>query len=182
MNKNGSTPPFKLVLTGPECSGKTHLAELLHQQLNWPLVSEVSRSYLENLNRDYNMDDVLEIARLQVIEEKKALESNPPGIICDTNVLNIIVWLEIKFGRVPDQVWQEYELEIVDLYALCTPDFRYEWDPLREDPGRRDMIFDYHLRQLLVDDQSFVIIAGSPKSRLEYVLKHLDELGVILGV
>ena len=55
----------KIILTGPESSGKTTLCKALSQHFHLPFSKEYAREYLDGLNRDYNQDDLLKIAKGQ---------------------------------------------------------------------------------------------------------------------
>ena len=63
---------IKVVTTGPESSGKTTLAKALaeHYQIAW--VPEYSRDYLNRLNRPYQEEDLLVIAKGQIQREDEA--------------------------------------------------------------------------------------------------------------
>ena len=63
----------KIVLTGPESSGKTTLAQFLSRELDHPWVPEFAREYLTQINRPYTSTDLLEIARGQIQAEEQAL-------------------------------------------------------------------------------------------------------------
>lgn len=56
----------KVVVIGPESTGKSTLSEQLanHYQTVW--VPEFARGYLETLGRAYNQDDLLRIAEGQL--------------------------------------------------------------------------------------------------------------------
>ncbi|MFK8006949.1 MAG: AAA family ATPase [Saprospiraceae bacterium] len=55
----------KIILTGPESTGKSTLARQLAQVYNTVWVPEFARTYLEGLNRPYRGDDLLKIAKGQ---------------------------------------------------------------------------------------------------------------------
>ena len=61
----------KIVITGPECCGKTTLANSLSKIYKCNIVKEFARKYLEKSNGYYNYEDLLKIARGQYEEEKK---------------------------------------------------------------------------------------------------------------
>ena len=71
----------KIVITGPESTGKTTLAEALAQKLNALLIPEYARSYVEGLNRPYTYSDVEMIAQHQLEEESKFSDSGGSGIL-----------------------------------------------------------------------------------------------------
>ena len=55
----------KIILTGPESSGKTTLAKQLAERFQTTWVPEFARTYLDNLTRPYREDDLLRIAQGQ---------------------------------------------------------------------------------------------------------------------
>ena len=55
--------PKKIVVTGPESTGKSTLCEQLAKKYNTTWVPEYAREYLLKLGRPYTYDDLLIIAR-----------------------------------------------------------------------------------------------------------------------
>src|SRR5690554_3366601 len=93
-----------LVTTGPESSGKTSLAHGLATAMKAPLVPEMSRPYLEQRATQsgqpgYQIEDLGAIARLQLEAEHNALAAAPPLLVCDTDLLVILIWSEVRFGN-----------------------------------------------------------------------------------
>ena len=62
--------PNTIVITGPESTGKTTLTDQLaaHFKTNW--LPEFARIYIDGLNRPYEEEDLVEIAKGQVEREK----------------------------------------------------------------------------------------------------------------
>lgn len=94
-----------LITTGPESCGKTTLATALGQALGAPVVAEVARDFLDARfqaegHYHYSEGDLLTIARGQFAREQAALASNPAVLVCDTDLLVLLVWSEVRFGRV----------------------------------------------------------------------------------
>ena len=54
------------------------------------------------------------------------------------------------------------------LYVLCKPDFEWVFDPLREDPKKRDQIFNYYKKELKENGMDFIIVEGSNNKRFDY--------------
>ena len=85
----------KIIVTGPESTGKTTLSKNLSKHLNRKLVNEFARDYLEKKNNTYNFENLLEIAQNQYkLENQKS-----KLIVCDTDLLTIKIWSEHKFGK-----------------------------------------------------------------------------------
>ena len=87
-----------VVVTGPESCGKTTLARQLADRWEAPLVNEAARDYLQNKD-SYQESDLLKIAKLQnAMEQEKAVLS-ADKLVCDTDLLVILIWSEFKYGR-----------------------------------------------------------------------------------
>ena len=54
---------LKIIVTGPESSGKTTLCKALSTHFEIPFTEEYARKYLDELGRDYKQDDLLEIGK-----------------------------------------------------------------------------------------------------------------------
>ena len=157
---------FKVLITGPEAAGKTHLAQALARHFRAPWVPEFARTFLTDLDRPYREEDLLQILdgqlRLQQQQHRDA-----PLLFCDTGPEVIYVWSEVKFGRVDPHVEEMLRKYTYDLTLLCHPDLPWEPDPLREAPElaqRKALLAKYEtlLRQL---DRPFVAVTGRGDER-----------------
>lgn len=170
--RKGRHFPVKIVFTGPECSGKTTMSQKLATFLDWPLVGEFARWY-DWPTSDYTEQDVYNIFLGQLETEAIALKSAHTGAVMDTDVLTILVWMEYVFGQVPQivrDVWMASKAQ----YLLCRSDIPYILDPLRENPGSRDELFDIYLHHLLMAEKTFSIIEGSFEERWNETLQFVD--------
>ena len=61
----------KIVLIGPESTGKTTLAKQLAKHYDTVWVEEYARTYIDQLNRPYEQHDLLNIAQGQLLAEAK---------------------------------------------------------------------------------------------------------------
>ena len=59
----GSAAVRRIVLTGPECTGKSTLAARLAKELGAPLVEEMARIFAAAVQRELTEQDVEVIAR-----------------------------------------------------------------------------------------------------------------------
>lgn len=163
-----------LVLTGPESCGKSTLAQKLSEHFGAPLVQEASRDYLSN-QPSYQEADLLHIAKQQLEIEQAALSGAPDKLICDTDLLVIIIWSEVKYGRCDAWIINAFEqsqqaASTKRQYLLC--DYHVPWqpDPLRENPDNRDELFELYLTKLKHYDLNYTIVRGDPDERLRQVV------------
>ncbi len=188
---------LKVCLTGAECTGKTTLAEALALSYQSPLVPEVARSYLTrkysrtcaasevpcadtggvSMSVDaqaYDREDVLRIAQKQMRREQIALAAAPSLIICDTDLLVLRVWWEVKFGVLPQELAQALAKAAPSAYLLTKPDIPWVPDPLRESGGDRDGLHRRHQRVVAASGCPYAELGGDLRSRLNAAKGHID--------
>ena len=165
---------LKIVLTGPESSGKTTLAEQLaaHYKISW--VPEYARSYLHQLGRSYREEDLLAIAQGQVQQEDKAARANPHLLICDTSLLVILIWSRVRYGRCHPWIKAQWQQRTVDHYLLCRPDLPWHPDPQRENPHTRDELF--VLYQQALQTKPCTTVEGNKSARVRISVEVIDRL------
>jgi NadR type nicotinamide-nucleotide adenylyltransferase len=169
----------KVVIIGPESTGKSTLSQQLAGHLNMPWIPEYARYYLEKLVRNYRYKDLLNIAVGQINWENEALEKNTKLLICDTDLLVIKVWSEHKYGKLDPWVERQIQNRTYDHYFLTQVDFPWQPDPLREHPDKREYFFGVYQNLLENLNKPYHIISGSPQERLSQCLNHLTELGFV---
>lgn len=162
------------MLTGPESCGKTTLAGRLAGTLRAPLVPEVSRDYLhQKISRDgrfrYSEPDLLAIASQQHREEAQALAESPHLLVCDTDLLVLIVWSEVRFGQCHPWILDTFEGAVGARrrhYLLCDWHVPWEPDPLREDPDSREELFALYEQKLAFYGLDYTVMTGDVPARL----------------
>lgn len=176
MSKNAmATSSIKLVVvTGPECSGKSTLCAALSEALNEPWVPEFAVEYLTKIDRDYTSDDLIAIAegQLRNISEKKKAAKRV--LIVDTGIEVIEVWHRDKIGPLPERLRQMKADWHPALFLLCKPDMPYEPSPLREDEHRRDKLFAVY--EKLLTNTPVQIIEGALPKRIKTAMEAIENL------
>ena len=168
---------LKVCVLGPECTGKTVLSSFLaaHYKTEW--VAEYARAYLGKLGRPYDQADLLKIAHGQLRMEDEWLRDARNLLICDTNLLVIKIWSEVKYGNCDEEIIEKMAGRRYDLYLLTYIDIPWEDDPLREHPQRREELYQLYLAELKKLATPFVEIKGSPEQRqkaaIDAIQKHL---------
>lgn len=172
---------LKIVLYGPESTGKTTLAEQLaeHYQTEW--VPEFMREYLEakweEKKEMISKSDLVPIAKGQLKSEKEKLSRAKKVLICDTNLLEIKVYSEYYYdGYCPEFIRREATKDGYDIYLLTYIDIPWEEDFLRDRPFNRKEIFDLFEDELRTQGFPYVIIKGTKEERLKKSIAVIDEL------
>lgn len=186
---------MRIAIVGPESSGKTSLCEALMMHYHCGMVGEVSREYLEELERPYEEHDLLEIARsifelhenaqywVDIHEEAISFGEVPKGrkpitpTIFDTDLLNICIWSQEKYGRVDPEIERMMAETHYQWRFLCRPDIPWVADPLRENPQDRDRLFAIWERELKARGLPYTIIEGPTREqRLRKATNMVDVL------
>ena len=175
MEKKGIKESRKIVITGPESSGKTTLFEQLKTLSGFNFIPEYSRTYLEKIDRPYHYNDILQIAK-QYVKELEILNKNRFSVISDTDLLTLQIWCEYKYQKCHPFIIENIKLNPPDLYLICSPNIPWEFDPQRENPKDRIELFNIHLNKIKEMGVNFEIIDGDLSKRLIHSKKILQNL------
>ena len=164
---------FRIAITGPESTGKSQLARELAYYFNTVWVKEFARTFLNNLNREYVYDDILNIA-IQQIENENTLAMNANSFIfCDTDLTVCKIWCEFKYKKCHEWINESFKNHVYDLYLLCDIDLPWEYDPQRENADERTELFNLYVAALQSENFPFVIISGSGTQRTKNAINEI---------
>ena len=166
------------MITGPESTGKSWLAQKLAAHYHTLWVPERARSYLEEVSRPYQESDLLKIAREQLeLEDTLATQANQL-LFCDTGLLVLKVWSEHSYGRCHLFILEQLRKRTYTHYLLPDIDMPWEPDPQREHPQLREYFFNLYEKELQAWQKSYTIISGTGNERLQNAIKTIDSLDV----
>lgn len=176
LQKSTITQPRRIVLTGPESTGKTSLAKQLAGYYNSCWIPEYARRYVEKLDRQYRYDDVEHIARKQLEQYRDTANrpANCPFVFFDTFLIITKVWFLDVYKKMPSWLDVAIRHHPIDLYLLCNTDMEWQYDEVRENPHRRDFFFDWYKKELDKHAANYKIINGNFTGRFEQAIKIID--------
>ena len=170
--------PKRILILGPESTGKSTLAEKLAKHFAEPWVPEVAREYLEKLDRPYAYDDLLQIGKQQMRTEDELAMQAQHYLFCDTDLRVIQVWSQHRYGKVDPWVLEELARRTYDLILLCAPDLPWQADPLREHPEleMRQQFFEIYQQLSQASGIPWILISGDTAQRLSTAIQAVVSL------
>jgi NadR type nicotinamide-nucleotide adenylyltransferase len=166
----------KVVIVGPECTGKSALSEYLAKEFNTVWIKEYAREYIDNLSRPYEPEDLIRIARGQLAQEDALTSQANRVLICDTDLYVIKIWSLFKYGSCDPEILKSIATRKYDLYLLTYVDIPWVADPLREHPDHRQQLYDMYLQEMKNQLVPFVEIKGSHDARRNLAKESVRQL------
>lgn len=172
---------IKVVLYGPESTGKTTLAAQLAAHYNTIWVPEYMRTYLQRKWDDkkelVSREDLLPIANGQLKLEEEAFQQAEKLLICDTNLLELKVYSEYYYnGFCPQEIKTEAQKNNYDLYLLTYVDTPWEAEILRDRPNNREEMFQIFQAELKKQKFPYIILKGNKTERFQEAVQIIDSL------
>ncbi|MDG1039814.1 MAG: ATP-binding protein [Polaribacter sp.] len=184
MEKNLRQQPaniVKVVLFGPESTGKTTLSKQLARHYNTVWAPEFAREYLQkkwnNERKTCEADDIVPIAIGQMKLENKLAKKADKVLICDTDLLETKVYSEEYYGGFVDPLLDKAAKENkYDLYLLTYIDTPWEEDDLRDRPELRREMFNAFENALKKHNRPYILLEGNKETRLKFAVNTIDEI------
>ncbi|MFY7965197.1 MAG: AAA family ATPase [Chitinophagaceae bacterium] len=193
----------KIVVIGPESTGKSTLCSQLaaHYKTLW--CPEFARQYLIDNGTNYTFDDLATIAKGQLeleaeyevrstkyegkTEDQRPKIKNPiPNsqfpltahqfLFLDTDMYVMKVWCEFVFGKCHQFILDEIQTRKYDLYLLCNIDLPWVQDELREYPDEKPRQELFAIYQNILSNQStpWYLISGTNEERLQNAINAIN--------
>ncbi len=160
----------RVVVFGPESTGKTTLARSLAGHIGEPWAEEFVREFWEVKDGKIAAEDLGTIALGQMASEDRAAERARQVVICDTDLLTCVLWNDLLFpGKCPEWVRAEAEARVraTDLFLFCDTDLAWAEDPQRcfPDEAGRAMVRRVWREAMVGRGRPWVEIAGEGVER-----------------
>jgi NadR type nicotinamide-nucleotide adenylyltransferase len=174
----------KIVVIGPESTGKSTLCKQLAVHYNTIWVEEYARAYLLKNGTAYSYENLLEIAKGQIAGEELAVQQlstinhQPSTVFIDTDMHVMQVWCEFVFDRCHHWILNRIAERKYDLYLLCNTDLPWVKDELREYPDltSRQKLYCHYKDILINQNVSWIDISGDYEERLGKAILATDSL------
>jgi NadR type nicotinamide-nucleotide adenylyltransferase len=183
----------KIVIIGPESTGKSTLSAMLAEHYKTMWVKEYAREYLLKNGTNYSFENLLDVAKGQIAgEEAATLELNTLNhkkstgyfgqtnnkLFIDTDMYVMKVWCEFVFDKCHHWILNRIAERSYDLYLLCNIDMPWVKDELREYPDllNRQKLY-CHYKDLMVNQNvPWVDISGNYEERIAKAIAAVNNI------
>ncbi len=171
----------KVVLFGPESTGKTTLSKQLARHYNTVWAPEYARQYLQNKwnneRKTCENSDLIPIAIGQMKLENELAKKADKVLICDTDLLETKIYSEEYYGGFVNPELEKAAINnIYDLYLLTDIDTPWEDDDLRARPDQRLEMFKAFENALIKYNRPYILLKGDRKKRIEDAINKIDKI------
>ncbi len=167
----------RVLLFGPESTGKTTLGQALADHFSGVFVPEYARTYLLGREDDFGLEDMEVIAAAQkASEDSLARHGGRPVLFCDTDPMITELWSKELFGEVPESVLKLAEQSRHDLILLLDIDIPWVADSMRYRPNRREEFKQACCEALQRYERDYVLIQGEGEARFSQAVQAVEAL------
>jgi len=168
---------MRIAFTGPESSGKTTFSKWLSEHLsNCRLVNEYAREYLEEQKITRATADDFQ----KIVEQQQSLfkvSNTYSHEIFDTDIFVLRIWNDEVFNLKLTALAVN-EANSMDIHFLCSPDVKWEADPLRSAPdeSERQRLFEKYKSDLIQSHSNFVVLSGEIETKKRMILSSIQNM------
>jgi NadR type nicotinamide-nucleotide adenylyltransferase len=167
----------KIIVIGPESTGKSTLCEHLanHYKTTW--CPEFAREYLLEKKGSYNFEDLLNIAMGQLELEDTLINQASNGFyFVDTDMYVMKVWCEVSFEQCHTWILKQIAKRQYDMYLLCNIDLPWVKDELREYPDIkvRKRLYKIYKDIMINSGTRWAEISGTDMQRFQMATSIID--------
>jgi len=163
----------RILVTGPESTGKTTLARQLAEHYATSWVPEQARDYADGV-AELTYDDLSAIAVRQLEAEEEAARRANRLVFCDTDLVTTEIYAREYFGRCPRFVERLADERRYDLALLCDIELPWQPDPHRTLGDRRREFFDRFRAELDSRRAPYALVRGAGDARLARAVASVD--------
>ncbi len=173
----------RVLVYGPESTGKTTLCRQLAQQFQTVWVPEFARGFYDLKGiKNACYEDVERIAFGQQESEERLARDANRLLFCDTDAITTTIYSRHYYGKTPLLLSRLANQRRYDLVLFTDIDLRWESDPQRDLGHRREEYREIFAQELGSRRIPFVTIRGTGSARLQAAIDAvIENLGVMFN-
>lgn len=166
---------LKIAVIGPESTGKTSLCEALARHYDTVWVPEYARVYFNDSDiYNYNLDDLVIIAKKQMELERESLAHARRFLFCDTTLITLKIWAELEFQQTPEFIEANLKKIKYDHYFITDTQVPWIADGLRQNKHSRQLLLNMNIREVEAMGAPYTLIEGTESKRIENAIATLE--------
>jgi NadR type nicotinamide-nucleotide adenylyltransferase len=172
----------RVLLFGPESTGKTTLAQQLAAHFGTSFVAEWAREMLDIKGSEVEESDIAPIVLGQMQREEEAALRCNRVVFCDTDTVTTTIYARYFYGSCAPWVQRlaDERISRYDLILFCDTDIPWQHDPQR-DPDHEKPEFRKYFRGLFEAELTsrrlpFRILRGQGEERLQNAIRFVKEI------
>lgn len=171
---------IKIVVFGPESTGKTTLCKRLASYYQTVWVPEFSRTYAEEKwekhQKPCEETDIMPIAIGQMTLENSFVNKANQLLICDTDLLETKVYAEHYYNKTIPDLEEAITNNDYSLYLLSYIDVPWEPDGIRDQPHNREVLFTAFENALINYKKPYILLTGDEDARFTKAIFTIENL------
>jgi hypothetical protein len=157
---------LKIVLIGPELTGKTTICKELSEYFSTCWVPEICRLMAEErlqkgneINFHFTLDDFIKMAQQQnTLEQYLSLQANKI-LLCDNDSFAVSIWCQRYLGQYYDEIYDIYKNNLHNkIYILMKPNVLFVQDGYRDVEHIREWMFERFIEELNKNKLHYYIV------------------------
>lgn len=166
----------RIVLSGPESTGKSVLSKKLAAHFDTNFVEEYGRTYCEEIKNDLDPIDFGHIAGGQLMMEDEAAKKANKLLFCDTDLIITQIWAEIYFNHCPQWIVEASHQRKYDLFILLDVDIPWVDDGTRAYEKQRLWMWNRLREEFESRNLPYIMVKGNFDERFGQAVKAVEEL------